>query len=83
MSEGMSKEEAEAKADSFSVCVYSTNQEDGKPSEDKYLDQLRKDFIKYQHIDNRGGKWSNVKDVSDNLSETEVKKAFKKQQLRQ
>ncbi len=78
MSDGMSKEDAEAKADSFSVCVYSTNQEDAKPSEDKYLDQLRKDFIKYQHSDNRGGKWSNVRDVSENLSETEVKKAFKK-----
>ncbi|HNY18138.1 MAG TPA: type I restriction endonuclease subunit R, partial [Treponemataceae bacterium] len=77
MSEGMGKEAAEAKADSFSVCVYSSNRDDAMPSEDPYIDRLRKDFIKYQHIDNRGGKWSNVTDVSENLSEAEVKKAFK------
>ena len=39
--EGLSREEAEAKAEEFSACVYTSNQEDSKPSEDPYLTRVR------------------------------------------
>ena len=39
--EGLSPESAEAKAREFSACVYTSNQEDGKPSEDPYVERVR------------------------------------------
>jgi len=78
IAQGKAKDEAEKIAESYSVCVYSSNQEDGKPSEDKYIDALRKDFQKWQLSDDRTGKWANIKGASTNQSEAEVKKAFKK-----
>lgn len=56
VAQGKAEEEARPIAESFSVCVYSSSQEDGKPSEDKYIDALRKDFRKYQVADDRIGK---------------------------
>lgn len=45
--EGLAFSEALAKADSYSACVYSADQEDGKPSEDSYINDLRKDLQRY------------------------------------
>lgn len=44
---GLSLEEAEKIAETYSACVYSSNQEDAKPSEDKSTDELRKGLRKY------------------------------------
>ncbi|MCB9229844.1 MAG: type I restriction endonuclease subunit R [Deltaproteobacteria bacterium] len=45
--EGLSPEDALKKADTYSACVYSANQEDGKPSENDAIDTLRKDLQRY------------------------------------
>ncbi len=45
--DGLSPEEAREKAAAMSACVYSSSQEDGKPSEDPYIDELRADLRKY------------------------------------
>ncbi|WP_419173383.1 type I restriction endonuclease subunit R [Halobacteriovorax sp.] len=44
---GLSQEEAEKQADEMSACVYSGNQEDAKPSEEEYIQELRGDLQKY------------------------------------
>ncbi|MBE8989437.1 type I restriction endonuclease subunit R [Nostoc sp. LEGE 12450] len=45
--QGFDPETATAWAEAMSVPIYSSNQEDGKPSEDKYINTLRKDLRKY------------------------------------
>ncbi|RZM04924.1 MAG: type I restriction endonuclease subunit R, partial [Pedobacter sp.] len=45
--EGLSTREAVRKAKSFSACVYSSNQEDAKPSEDKVSNRLRQHLLRY------------------------------------
>jgi len=47
MKEGMEQDEAFKEAERYCEPVYSSNQEDGKPSEDKHLDSIRKDLVKY------------------------------------
>ncbi len=59
--EGMDPAEALARADAMSACVYSINQEDGKPSEDAHKQAIR-DELKAHYVD------------AD--AETLVKKAF-------
>jgi type I restriction enzyme R subunit len=39
--EGLAPGEAKARAEAFSACVYTSNQEDGKPSEDPYVERVR------------------------------------------
>jgi len=46
--EGLSKGEALAKAQAMSACVYSSSQEDDKPSEDAYLSDVRHDLQKHK-----------------------------------
>jgi len=60
---GKSPEQAAAEAAAMSACVYSGNQEDGKPSEDAHQEALRKDLVKY---------------LVDDQQEKEVIAAFKK-----
>lgn len=60
--EGLSEDEAYKKADSYSACVYSNNQEDAKPSENEYTSEIRKDLQKH---------------FLDKDAEKEVKKRFK------
>lgn len=45
--EGLSPEEALRKADTYSSCVYSANQEDNKPNESAAINTLRKDLQRY------------------------------------
>lgn len=45
--QGLSPEEARVEAETMSACVYSSNQEDGKPAEDEYKDGIRQDLRKY------------------------------------
>lgn len=45
--EGLSKEEAEALADKATLAIYSSGQEDDKPSEDPRKADIRKDLMKY------------------------------------
>lgn len=45
--QGLDKETAIIWADAISIPIYSSNQEDGKPSEDIYIDKLRQDLVKY------------------------------------
>lgn len=45
--QGFEPEKAREWAAQMSVCIYSSNQEDGKPSEDPYLDALRHDLRRY------------------------------------
>jgi type I restriction enzyme R subunit len=47
LTKGLSQKEAEEKASAASVPIYSTNQEDGKPSEDEWKDNIRADLQKY------------------------------------
>ena len=61
---GMSEADALKAADQMSACVYSSNQEDGKPSEDAHVQALREDLRKY---------------YLDDVAETETKKLFKKE----
>ena len=46
--DGMDPAAAEAQAAAMSVCVYSPSQEDDKPSEDPWVDDLRKDIKRFQ-----------------------------------
>lgn len=48
--EGMEASEALARADAMSACVYSINQEDGKPSEDAHKQAIR-DELKAHYVD--------------------------------
>lgn len=48
--EGMDPAEALARADAMSACVYSINQEDGKPSEDAHKQAIR-DELKAHYVD--------------------------------
>ncbi len=45
--QGFDPETAKTWAEAMSIPVYSSNQEDGKPSEDIYIDNLRQDLRKY------------------------------------
>jgi type I restriction enzyme R subunit len=45
--EGHAPEEASRQAETMSACVYSSNQEDAKPSEDDYTDDVRRDLTRY------------------------------------
>jgi len=45
---GTPPDEAAAKAAGLSAPIYSTNQEDGKPSEDAWLNEIREDLGKYK-----------------------------------
>jgi type I restriction enzyme R subunit len=63
--QGVSEAEAKAQASAMSSCVYSSNQEDGKPSEDSYEEALRKDLRKY---------------YLDHTAETEAKANFGKKE---
>ncbi len=60
-------------AQTYSIPVYSPNQEDEKPSEDPYLDSIRKDLVKYKLDEERRNS------ITKNLGNTEkkVKAAFK------
>lgn len=59
---GMSAEDALQEADAMSQCVFSSNQEDGKPSEQSDVQTLREDLRKY---------------YLDKTKETHAKKQFK------
>jgi len=48
MRQGMPETEAVAMATSMSAPVYSTNQEDGKPSEDTWVNEIREDLARYK-----------------------------------
>ncbi|HRW77762.1 MAG TPA: restriction endonuclease subunit R, partial [Candidatus Sabulitectum sp.] len=45
---GMPRDEAAVKAAGMSAPIYSTNQEDGKPSEDNWLNEIREDLSYYK-----------------------------------
>ena len=45
--EGATPEEARKKAESMSACIYSSNQEDCKPSEDPYTQSIRDELCKH------------------------------------
>jgi type I restriction enzyme R subunit len=77
ISQGLSPHKAARKADEISVCVYSPSQEDAKPSEDPFINQIRKELLKYQLNDDKVGKWAKIKSGEKNRSEKEVKDAFK------
>jgi type I restriction enzyme, R subunit len=76
--EGIVADEALAIAESYTVPVYSGNQEDEKPSENSYIDSIRKDLKKYLLNDDKGSKFGGRKKKTSNPTETEVKTAFKK-----
>jgi len=61
--EGMSKDEALLKAQQASACVYSKSQEDDKPSEDSYKNQVREQLVEW---------------YADDVREKDIKKQFKK-----
>ncbi|MGH1399174.1 MAG: type I restriction endonuclease subunit R [Alphaproteobacteria bacterium] len=61
--EGMNEAEALAEADRYAVCVYSQSQEDDKPDEDSYVEDVRQE-LKQHYLD---------KDA-----ETNAKAAFKR-----
>ena len=61
--EGLSREEALLKARQASACVYSKSQEDDKPSEDSYKNQLREQLVEWH---------------ADDVREKDIKKQFKK-----
>lgn len=61
--DGMSAEDALKEAESYSVCVYSQSQEDDKPDEDHYVEDVRQDLKKY---------------YLDKTAEVAAKDAFKK-----
>lgn len=50
MSQGMDGDEARDAAEKMSACVYSSSQEDEKPSEDPYIDALRAD-LRHWYLD--------------------------------
>lgn len=45
--EGRSPEDARREAGRRSACVYSPNQEDAKPSEDPWIDSIRRDLVRW------------------------------------
>ena len=45
--DGVSAEEAASRAGAMSACVYSSSQEDAKPSEDPYVAGIRKDLVRW------------------------------------
>jgi type I restriction enzyme, R subunit len=47
IAEGVPEAEAWARAGQASACVYSASQEDAKPSEDPYVDSIRRDLVRY------------------------------------
>lgn len=61
--EGMSKEVAMLEAQKASACVYSKSQEDDKPSEDKYKNEVREQLVQW---------------YADDARERMIKHAFKK-----
>lgn len=61
--QGMSKDEALLKAQQASACVYSKSQEDDKPSEDSYKNQVREQLVEW---------------YADDVREKDIKKQFKK-----
>ena len=71
--EGITQEEIET----YAIPVYSPDQSDAKPSEDTYIQSIRKDIVKYQLSDDKSGKWASVKSGSSSRTEKEVKSAFK------
>nr|WP_196242078.1 type I restriction endonuclease subunit R [Azospirillum oleiclasticum] len=64
---GMSAAEAQAMAADMSACVYSSSQEDGKPSEDAYTQSIRDDLVAH---------------YLDDKAEIAVKKAFGRKGVR-
>ena len=78
VNDNRSKEDALAEAETYTVPVYSGNQEDDKPSEDPYIDGIRKDLTKYMLNEDRGSFYGGHKRKTPNPTETEVKSAFKK-----
>lgn len=62
--EGLSKEESLLKAQQASACVYSKSQEDDKPSEDKYKNQVREQLVQW---------------YPDEVREKDIKRRFKQQ----
>lgn len=60
--EGLSGEEAMLKAQQASACVYSKSQEDDKPSEDSYKNQVRERLVEW---------------YADDAREKDIKKRFK------
>jgi type I restriction enzyme, R subunit len=68
MQEGLSEEEASERAEAYSVPVYSSNQDDAKPSEDAYTQTLRKELVHYRLDDDSSG---------SGQTEKAVKTAFK------
>ena len=77
ISEGLTEQEAAQKVEEITIPVYSPSQEDGKPSEDKYIQSIREDLVKYQLNDDKTGKWSQIKAGTQNKTEKVVKKGFK------
>ncbi len=69
--QGFSRQEADAWADAMAVPVYSSNQEDGKPSEDQYIDKLRQDLKKYA-LD-KNGEVSAIRKFTGDDAEYEAK----------
>jgi len=65
---GMTEEEAVKEAETYSIPVYSSNQEDAKPSEDEYTQALRNELQLYKLDEDQSG---------SSKTEKEVKKAFK------
>lgn len=60
--EGLSAEQARLKAQQASACVYSKSQEDDKPSEDRYKNQVREHLVEW---------------YADDIKEKDIKRAFK------
>ncbi len=78
VAQGMSPADAAVHADAYSVCVYSTNQDDAKPAEDPYVQTIHDDLLKWQLGGDRTGKWAAIKTGDSSRTEAEVKAAFKK-----
>jgi type I restriction enzyme, R subunit len=60
--QGLSAEQARLKAQLASACVYSKSQEDDKPSEDRYKNQVREHLVEW---------------YADDIKEKDIKRAFK------
>jgi type I restriction enzyme R subunit len=76
LEKGSSYEEAEAAADSYTVPVYSSNQQDQNVSEDPYVMEVREALVKYALSDEKSTRFTTYN--SANPTEKEVKNAFKK-----
>lgn len=66
--QGMEPEEAAKIAVSYSECVYSSSQEDAKPSDDAWKESIRKDLVRY----------ALPRTAPEKRDETEVRSAFSK-----